>query len=169
MSLLKGWLSKEKPVETIQQPVEQEASMPDVQEQATQASLQAELDKLTGENAELTSQLANATAAAEKLQADLDAVQVELAGFKAEAFATSRKQALSKVLAEDKVEATFEATKSLDDVAFNVIVANYESTQAALTTTWSEVGKTEADAETQDYDSQLKAAVKQKTQRKGVK
>ena len=59
MSLLKGWLSKEKPVETIQQPVEQEASMPDVQEQATQASLQAELDKLTGENAELTSQLAN--------------------------------------------------------------------------------------------------------------
>ena len=169
MSLLKGWLSKEKPVETVQQTVEQEALMPDVQEQATQASLQAELDKLTDQNAELTSELTNAKSAAEKLQADLDAVQAELAGFKAESFATNRKQTLSKVLAEDKVEATFEATKSLDDAAFAVIVANYETTQAALTTTWSEVGQTEADAETQDYDSQLKAAVKQKTQRKGVK
>jgi hypothetical protein len=98
---------------------------------------------LENQIAELTSQLTNSENANLELLARVAEAEGKLAGYVAEAKANTRKAQLKGVLFADKVEATYEATKALDDVAFDLIVANFKGEVEKKETDFKEVGKTE--------------------------
>lgn len=95
----------------------------------------SQVEALTQANQELTEQVAT-------LEQDKQTAKLE-----------ARKEKLTEVLAEDKVESIFEATKDLDDSAFEAVVGGYAAASAALENTemFEETG---VDGEGEQLESQ---------------
>ena len=138
--------------------IEQEAEMP-------------EPTKLSAEDlvAELTASLANRDAALEVLQTEKEALAsqfdeavAELATFKAEQRKASRLASLTAVMDVDVVEGMFNATATLEDGAFDLIVANLKQKNVALEQSFEEVGNKASDAEPTDFTSQMMNLTTQK-------
>ena len=138
--------------------IEQEAEMP-------------EPTKLSAEDlvAELTASLANRDAALEVLQTEKEALAsqfdeavAELATFKAEQRKASRLASLKAVMDVDVVEGMFNATATLEDGAFDLIVANLKQKNVALEQSFEEVGTKEADATPTDFTTQMMNLTTQK-------
>ena len=138
--------------------IEQEAEMP-------------EPTKLSAEDlvAELTASLANRDAALEVLQTEKEALAsqfdeavAELATFKAEQRKASRLASLKAVMDVDVVEGMFNATGTLEDGAFDLIVANLKQKNVALEQSFEEVGTKEADATPTDFTTQMMNLTTQK-------
>ena len=138
--------------------IEQEAEMP-------------EPTKLSAEDlvAELTTSLANRDAALEALQSEKEAVAskydeavAELATFKAEQRKASRLASLTAVMDVDVVEGMFNATATLEDGAFDLIVANLKQKNVALEQSFEEVGNKASESEPTDFTSQMMNLTTQK-------
>lgn len=138
--------------------IEQEAEMP-------------EPTKLSAEDlvAELTDSLANRDAALELLQTEKEALAsqfdeavAELATFRAEQRKTSRLASLKAVMDVDVVEGMFNATATLEDGAFDLIVANLKQKNVALEQSFEEVGNKASDSEPTDFTSQMMNLTTQK-------
>ena len=138
--------------------IEQEAEMP-------------EPTKLSAEDlvAELTASLANRDAALEVLQTEKEALAsqfdeavAELATFKAEQRKASRLASLTAVMDVDVVEGMFNATATLEDGAFDLIVANLKQKNIALEHSFEEVGNKASDSEPTDFTSQMMNLTTQK-------
>jgi len=83
-----------------------------------QEALSNELTSLKELNTELTQKLSSASTELESIKAEREKEQKEAAQKKLE----QRKTELAKVVAEDKVEALFASTESLDDESFNTVL-----------------------------------------------
>ena len=138
--------------------IEQEAEMP-------------EPTKLSAEDlvAELTASLANRDAALEVLQTEKEALAsqfdeavAELATFKAGQRKASRLASLTAVMDVDVVEGMFNATATLEDGAFDLIVANLKQKNVALEQSFEEVGNKASDSEPIDFTSQMMNLTTQK-------
>lgn len=127
--------------------------------------------KLSAEDlvAELTASLANRDAALELLQTEKEALAsqfdeavAELATFKAEQRKASRLASLKAVMDVDVVEGMFNATATLEDGAFDLIVANLKQKNVALEQSFEEVGNKASDSEPTDFTSQMMNLTTQK-------
>ena len=127
--------------------------------------------KLSAEDlvAELTASLANRDAALEVLQTEKEALAsqfdeavAELATFKAEQRKASRLASLAAVMDVDVVEGMFNATATLEDGAFDLIVANLKQKNVALEQSFEEVGNKASDSEPIDFTSQMMNLTTQK-------
>lgn len=127
--------------------------------------------KLSAEDlvAELTASLANRDAALEVLQTEKEALAsqfdeavAELATFKAEQRKASRLASLKAVMDVDVVEGMFNATATLEDGAFDLIVANLKQKNVALEQSFEEVGNKASDSEPTDFTSQMMNLTTQK-------
>lgn len=101
--------------------------------------MQTNLDAALADKADLVAQLSEANAkltsseeAVVALQEQVGSLEEKLEGFekqKQEDKLSARKEALSNVLAEDQVESVFEATKNLEDTAFEAVLSGYSTKQ----------------------------------------
>ena len=111
-----------------------------------EAELSASLDQLvtmTASMAELQDKLQSLQAFAEAQELAAEAAKAEatrIAEEQAQAKLDQRKAALSEVVAEDQLEATFGALASLDDTSFELIVSQYASTKAARAESFKALG-----------------------------
>ncbi len=80
---------------------------------------------------EMTSQLEALTQTNQELSEQVATLEQD----KQDTKLASRKEQLSKVLTEDKVESIFEATKDLEDSAFEAVVSGYTAAATALENT----------------------------------
>lgn len=119
--------------------------------------------------AELTASLANRDAALEALQSEKEAIaskfdeaKAELAAFKAEQRQSARLASLTAVMDVDAVSGMFNATASLEDAAFDLIVSNLQQKNTALEQSFEEVGTKESNAVPQDFTSQMMTLTTQK-------
>lgn len=111
-------------------------------EQMKLEEMQVQLDQAIQDKETTLSQLAEQTekmttlnSQIEQLTAERDALALTLEEVEAtaqEAAMESRKNDLSQFLAEDKLDSVFEATKSLDDSAFQTILSTYKASADSL-------------------------------------
>jgi hypothetical protein len=141
----------------------------EMQTDEAQAQLVADLAVANDTIAELTSAVANHEAAATKALAERDEALKALSVFQAEAKQTSRKAALTKVLAEDAVGDMYAATEALDDAAFSLIVSNLATKQQVIEQSFEELGAPEANAQPSNYEDQLKAGVQARLAKRKAK
>lgn len=127
------------------------ADMAQLQElQALLETKEAELSASLDQIASLSSTVAEMQDKLESLQAFADekeslalAAKAEadrIAEEQAQAKQDARKASLSAVLAEDKVESTFEALSSLDDSAFELVVSQYAAAKESLAESFKALG-----------------------------
>ena len=154
----------EQKAEMLEQPTTPEAAL-------SQEAEMPEPTKLSAEDlvAELTASLANRDAALEVLQTEKEALAsqfdeavAELATFKAEQRKASRLASLKAVMDVDVVEGMFNATATLEDGAFDLIVANLKQKNVALEQSFEEVGNKASDSEPTDFTSQMMNLTTQK-------
>ena len=154
----------EQKAEMLEQPQQPEAAL-------SQEAEMPEPTKLSAEDlvAELTASLANRDAALEVLQTEKEALAsqfeeavAELATFKAEQRKASRLASLKAVMDVDVVEGMFNATATLEDGAFDLIVANLKQKNVALEQSFEEVGNKASDSEPTDFTSQMMNLTTQK-------
>lgn len=154
----------EQKAEMLEQPQQPEAAL-------SQEAEMPEPTKLSAEDlvAELTASLANRDAALEVLQTEKEALAsqfeeavAELATFKAEQRKASRLASLTAVMDVDVVEGMFNATATLEDSAFDLIVANLKQKNVALEQSFEEVGNKASDSEPIDFTSQMMNLTTQK-------
>lgn len=111
-----------------------------------EAELSASLDQvatMSASMAELQDKLQSLQAFAEEHKLAAEAAKAEatrIAEEQAQAKLDQRKAALSEVVAEDQLEATFGALASLDDTSFELIVSQYASTKAARAESFKALG-----------------------------
>ena len=111
-----------------------------------EAELCASLDQvatMSASMAELQDKLQSLQAFAEEHKLAAEAAKAEatrIAEEQAQAKLDQRKAALSEVVAEDQLEATFGALASLDDTSFELIVSQYASTKAARAESFKALG-----------------------------
>ena len=111
-----------------------------------EAELSASLDQIatmSAHMADMKDQLESLQSFAQAQKDAAEAAQAEatrIAEEQAQAKIAQRKASLSAVLAEDKVEATFEALASLEDSAFELVVAQYAAAKEALAESFKALG-----------------------------
>ena len=111
-----------------------------------EAELSASLDQIatmSAHMADMKDQLESLQSFAQAQKDAAEAAQAEAARIaeeQAQAKIAQRKASLSAVLAEDKVEATFEALASLEDSAFELVVAQYAAAKEALAESFKALG-----------------------------
>lgn len=132
----------------------------EVNENMKLAELQAQVDELSTKLELSENETLAALEENEKLKADLTAANEELASLQGEIKnkeLAEKKQKLSAVLSEDKVDSVFEAVKELPEEAFEAIVSSYEASNQALQETemFTEVGV--------DFESNQNAEAKSKS------
>ena len=98
----------------------------------------------------------------EALASQFDEAVAELATFKAEQRKASRLASLTAVMDVDVVEGMFNATATLEDGAFDLIVANLKQKNVALEQSFEEVGNKASDSEPIDFTSQMMNLTTQK-------
>ena len=111
-----------------------------------EAELSASLDQIatmSAHMADMKDQLESLQSFAQAQKDAAEAAQAEAARIaeeQAQAKIAQRRASLSAVLAEDKVEATFEALASLEDSAFELVVAQYAAAKEALAESFKALG-----------------------------
>ena len=134
-------LSKQEDTKEMSQLTELQALL-----ETKEAELSASLDQvatMSASMAELQDKLQSLQAFAEEHKLAAEAAKAEatrIAEEQAQAKLDQRKAALSEVVAEDQLEATFGALASLDDTSFELIVSQYASTKAARAESFKALG-----------------------------
>lgn len=106
--------------------------------------------------------LATAKEEKEQLETSLKELQASFDEFKQEAELKERKQLLSTVVAEDKVEDMLESTKTLNQAAFNTILSTLQVKQEKLSEGMEELGGNPESEAPADFSTNLTNFIKSK-------